>query len=77
MTAAFSVQIVNTVGDVTSSDVSITDAAKAKIIPDEIACVLLHLCFSVPNLGTIAKHFLWMVSGFKQNIQLHDDLSFK
>jgi hypothetical protein len=29
--------IVNTVGDVTSSDVSITDAAKAKIIPDEIA----------------------------------------
>jgi hypothetical protein len=50
--------IVSTDGDVTSSNVSITDAAKAKIILDEIACVLLHLCFSVPNLGTIAKHFL-------------------
>ena len=34
--------IVSTLGDVTSSDVSITAAAKAKIIPDQIAGVLLY-----------------------------------
>ena len=72
--------IVNTVGDVTSSDVSIAEAAKAKIIPDEIAWVFYIYASPFRTLelfGTIAKHFLWMVSGFKQNIQLHDDLSFK
>ena len=35
---------------------SITDAAKAKIIPDEIACVLLHLCFSVSNPRALWNH---------------------
>ena len=48
--------IYSNVGDVTSSDVSITDAAKAKIIPDEIACVLLHLCFSVSNPRALWNH---------------------